>query len=103
MAAPTARVAHGPHSISTITILSYCGPNCAIRSLTLLPRFQPRPPLRVHRVHSAFTPTHREDLLESMDVARDLHLVGGLAPLIEVLRSDNPDLRCGAANALAVW
>jgi hypothetical protein len=38
-----------------------------------------------------------------MDVARDLHLVGGLAPLIEVLRSDNPDLRCGAANALAVW
>lgn len=53
--------------------------------------------------HSVFTPTHREDLLESMDVARDLHLVGGLAPLIEVLRSDNPDLRCGAANALAVW
>lgn len=69
-----------------------------------------RSELRCSLTHSAPSlppsptpPTHREDLLESMDVARDLHLVGGLAPLIEVLRSDNPDLRCGAANALAVW
>jgi hsp70-interacting protein len=43
-----------------------------------------------------------EALIEDLDNARDLHLVGGFAPVVASLRCAAPTVRAAAAQAIAV-